>query len=169
MSKDVSRRNFLKLGGSVALGTVLTQQATAQEAPPVGSTTLPYPQQVISKVAEMPENEAVSFTYPDVNSPCVAIRMGRATAGGIGPNSDIVAYSILCTHMGCPVTYDTTSRNFKCACHFSVFDSEKEGQMVVGQATETLPQIILSYNSDTDELSAIGVERLIYGRQSNIL
>jgi arsenite oxidase small subunit len=169
MNKDVSRRNFLKLGGSVALGTVLTQQGQAQDAPVVGATTLPYPQQVIAKVAEMAENEPVSFTYPDVNSPCVAIRMGRATSGGIGPNNDVVAYSILCTHMGCPVAYDATSRNFKCSCHFSVFDSEKEGQMVVGQATEDLPQIILSYNSDNDELSAIGVERLIYGRQSNIL
>jgi arsenite oxidase small subunit len=174
MAKDlvkerVSRRNFLKLGGGVALGTVLVQQAAAQDAPPPGSTTLPYPTQVIGKVAEMAENEAVSFTYPDVNSPCVAIRMGKPTAGGIGPNGDVVAYSILCTHMGCPVSYDPASRNFKCPCHFSVFDSEKEGQMVVGQATEDLPQLILSYDEASDELSAIGVERLIYGRQSNIL
>jgi arsenite oxidase small subunit len=169
MNKAVSRRNFLKLGGSVALGTVLTQQAQAQDAPVVGSTTLPYPTQVIGKVAEMAENEPVSFTYPDVNSPCVAIRMGRATPGGIGPNGDIVAYSILCTHMGCPVSYDAESRVFRCPCHFSMFDSEKEGQMIAGQATENLPQLILSYDSASDELSAVGVERLIYGRQSNIL
>jgi len=50
-----------------------------------------------------------------------------------------------------------------------VFDSEKTGQMVTGQATENLPRIRLSYDEKTDTLTATGVEGLIYGRQANIL
>ena len=32
---------------------------------------------------------------------------------------------------------------FKCPCHFSMFDAEKGGQMICGQATENLPRIVL--------------------------
>jgi arsenite oxidase small subunit len=69
--------------------------------------------------------------------------MGSAVPGGIGPNKDIVAYSTLCTHMGCPVQYDGGTKVFKCNCHFSMFDAENNGQMVCGQATEDLPRVLL--------------------------
>ena len=95
--------------------------------------------------------------------------MGKPTPGGVGPDGDIVAHSILCTHMGCPVSYDATAKTFKCPCHFSIFDPEKNGQMVCGQATENLPQIQLIYDANSDSVSAVGVNGLIYGRQSNIL
>jgi arsenite oxidase small subunit len=95
--------------------------------------------------------------------------MGQAVSGGMGPDQDIVAYSILCNHMGCPLNYDPESRTFKCPSHFSIFDSEKAGQMVTGQATEDLPRILLSYNKDTGDIKAVGVSGLIFGRQANIL
>jgi arsenite oxidase small subunit len=41
--------------------------------------------------------------------------------------------------------------------------------MVCGQATENLPQIVLEYNARNDAVVAVGVEGLIYGRQSNML
>jgi len=170
---QISRRGFLKLGGgataigaaSLASAGVAAKGADGQ----VGRTTLPYPHIVIGKAKKMPKNKPVSFSYPDESSPCVVIRMGEQVPGGVGPNGDIVAYSVLCTHMGCPVSYDENSRDFKCPCHYSVFDSEKEGQMVTGQATENLPSILLAYDAKDDSVRAVGVDGLIYGRQSNIL
>ena len=85
------------------------------------------------------------------------------------PNKDIVAYSTLCTHMGCPVAYESGTKVFKCSCHFSMFDAENGGQMVCGQATEDLPRVLLDYDAKTDTVSAVGVDGLIYGRQANIL
>ena len=41
--------------------------------------------------------------------------------------------------------------------------------MVTGQATEDLPRILLAYDAATDSIHAVGVDGLIYGRQSNIL
>jgi len=117
----------------------------------------------------MPVNEAVAFNYPDDQSLCYAIKMGNPVPGGVGPNGDIVAYSGMCTHMGCPLQYDQGSRTFKCGCHFSIFDPEQHGQMVCGQATENLPGIKLSYDAATDTVQAVGVDGLMYGRQSNIL
>ena len=135
----------------------------------VGRATLPYPSKAIAMAHKMPVNKAVPFTYPDASSPCAAIKMGHPVAGGVGPDGDIVAYSTLCTHMGCPVAYDTVQMTFKCPCHFSMFDADKQGQMVCGQATENLPQIVLEYNAKNDAVAAVGVEGLIYGRQSNLL
>jgi arsenite oxidase small subunit len=71
--------------------------------------------------------------------------------------------------MGCPVSYDAGSRTFKCGCHFSTFDAEMSGQMICGQATENLPRIVLEYNPKNDSVTAVAVDGLIYGRQSNLL
>ena len=171
----VGRRFFLKSGGvaAAAAGSVVIPIHNANAAAPVasaqGATALSYPAKAVGKVTGMPTNEAVSFNYPDDSSMCYAIKMGTPVAGGVGPNNDIVAYSAMCTHMGCPIQYDGGSRTFKCGCHFSIFDPEQHGQMVCGQATENLPIIKLSYDSKTDTVHAVGVDGLIYGRQSNIL
>lgn len=170
----VGRRLFLKSSGTAAaaVGAVVIPIHNADAATPaaaLGSTTLPYPRKAVGIANKIPINQAVSFSYPDASSPCYAIRMGTATPGGVGPNGDIVAYSSLCTHIGCPVAYDGGRRTFKCGCHFSIFDPENNGQMVCGQATENLPQIKLEYDAKTDSVHALGVDGLIYGRQSNIL
>lgn len=167
------RRFFLKSGGAAAAvaGSVVIpiRNANAATTPTNGGTTLPYPSKPVGLAKGMPLNQAVSFSYPDDSSPCQAIRMGSPVPGGVGPNGDIVAYSSYCTHMGCPVAYEPASRTFKCGCHFSIFDPENGGQMVTGQATEDLPRILLEYDATTDSVHAVGVDGLIYGRQSNIL
>lgn len=169
----LNRRFFLKSGGTAAavVGSVVIPIHSAQAAPAAdaGSTLLPYPKSAVGKAAGMPVNQVVNFSYPDASSPCVAIRMGSPVTGGVGPNKDIVAYSLLCTHMGCPVAYEGSTKTFKCGCHFSVFDPENSGQMVCGQATENLPMIRLNYDASTDTVNATGVDGLIYGRQANIL
>lgn len=174
--KDVrlNRRFFLKSGGSAAAlaGSVIIPIANANAATPAapaGATTLNYPNKTVAKSKGMPVNDVVNFTYPDESSPCVAIRMGNPVPGGVGPNNDIVAYSQLCTHMGCPVNYDSGTRTFKCGCHYSVFDPEMGGQMVCGQATENLPMVKLQYDAKSDTVTAIGIDGLIYGRQANVL
>ena len=172
----LSRRIFLKSSGGAAAAVGTAGAALlptgAQAAGPAGAatgTTLNYPKRAVGKAGAMPVNQAVNFTYPDNSSPCAAIRMGAAVPGGVGPNKDIVAYSTMCTHMGCPVNYDGGTKTFKCPCHYSIFDPENSGQMVCGQATEDLPRIALEYDAKTDSVTAVGVDGLIYGRQANIL
>jgi arsenite oxidase small subunit len=172
----LSRRIFLKSSGgaAAAVGTAgaALLPVAAQAAPAAAGamgTTLNYPKRAVGKAGAMPVNQAVSFSYPDASSPCVAIRMGAPVPGGVGPNKDIVAFSSLCTHMGCPVQYDGGTKTFKCGCHFSIFDPENGGQMVCGQATEDLPRVMLDYDAKTDSVHAVGIDGLIYGRQANIL
>jgi arsenite oxidase small subunit len=167
----LSRRRFLAgsglTAGAMAAGGLFLP--TSGQAAEVGRATLPYPRQAVGKAKELPINTAVSFSYPDPASPCALIKTGQKVPGGVGPDGDIVAYSTLCTHMGCPVSYDAAARTFKCPCHFSVFDPETRGQQVCGQATENLPRIVLEYDAATDSVSAVAVAGLIYGRQSNLM
>ena len=168
----VSRRYFLKSGGAAAavVGAAAVPMTASAAAPAgVGTTTLPYPKRAVGKRASIVLNTATSFSYPDESSSCYVIRMGHAVPGGVGPDKDIVAYSAMCTHMGCPVVYDNGVRVFKCHCHFSMFDPENGGQMICGQATENLPKILLEYDASTDTVNAVGIDGLLYGRQSNLI
>jgi arsenite oxidase small subunit len=170
MDSTVSRRMFFKVSGATAASAAIAIPGTAEAAPVVnaGRTTLPYPRKPIGKVSSMRVNVPVVFQYPDASSPCAMLKMGSKVVGGVGPDGDIVAYSTLCTHMGCPVAYDAQAKAFKCPCHFSQFDPEMAGQMICGQATENLPQVMLSVAAD-GSITATGVQGLIYGRQSNLL
>jgi arsenite oxidase small subunit len=171
--RGVSRRIFLKVGSASALGTAvgaaLPGDAQAASAIDTSRTVLPYPKTPVGSASKMATGKPVMFNYPDASSPCAAVKLGTPVAGGVGPDRDIVAYSTLCTHMGCPVAYDSGTNTFKCGCHFSLFDAEKAGQMICGQATENLPRIRLDYNAQTGALTAVGVDGLIYGRQANVL
>ena len=169
---SVSRRSFLKLVGSVATGAgvIVAGMGSAEAAvSEAGKTTLPFKPKTLGRASALQANSPVNFSFPDASSPCALVKMGTPVPGGVGPDRDIVAYSTLCTHMGCPVSYETQSKTFKCPCHFSVFDAEKSGQMVCGQATENLPRVVLEYSPKNDTVSAVSVDGLIYGRQSNIL
>lgn len=165
-----SRRDFFKMGGGLAAGVAVAglTPATAEAAVSTG-VTLPYKPKTVARVKTMKVNQPVPFNYPDAASPCSAVKMGAPVPGGIGPDGDIVAYSIMCTHQGCPTVYDANDRCFKCPCHYSIFDAEKGGQMVCGQAPTKLPQIVLEYDAKTDMIAAVAVNGLIFGRQANVL
>lgn len=169
----IRRRTFLKLGGgsiaATAASALVPNVATAANPVDTSRTKLPYPRKPVTQVGRMALNTPVSFTYPDAASPCTALKLGSRVPGGVGPDGDIVAFSAMCTHMGCPVAYEPTTKVFKCPCHFSMFDAEKAGQMIAGQATENLPRVRLHYDEKTGTVSAVGMEGLIYGRQANVL
>ena len=168
---STSRRDFLKATGTMAAATPVALAPAAAEAATgeLGRVNLPYPIRAVGKAGAIGIEAPVRFDYPDASSPCLAVKTGSVVPHGVGPDRDIVAYSTLCTHMGCPVSYDSREKTFKCPCHYSIFDAEKRGQMVCGQATENLPRIVLKYDAASGTVSAVAVDGLIYGRQSNLL
>jgi ubiquinol-cytochrome c reductase iron-sulfur subunit len=61
-----------------------------------------------------------------------------------GANGDLVAYSKICTHMGCPVgLYQPEEALVLCPCHQSTFDVPDHARPVFGPATRSLPQLPL--------------------------
>jgi ubiquinol-cytochrome c reductase iron-sulfur subunit len=61
----------------------------------------------------------------------------------------IVAYSKICTHVGCPVgLYERTTHHLLCPCHQATFDLAGNGAVVFGPATRSLPQLPLAIDDD---------------------
>ena len=57
----------------------------------------------------------------------------------------IVAYSKICTHVGCPVAlYEQTTHHILCPCHQSTFDAAHGAQVIFGPAARPLPQLPLT-------------------------
>ncbi|MEU7183120.1 MULTISPECIES: ubiquinol-cytochrome c reductase iron-sulfur subunit [Streptomyces] len=54
----------------------------------------------------------------------------------------IVAYSKICTHVGCPISlYEQQTHHVLCPCHQSTFDLADGGRVIFGPAGHALPQL----------------------------
>ena len=175
-NRGINRRGFFRTGGTLVAGAAGTathadDAAAAPRSPErnPGATVLPYGRKVIARAGQLATGVAIPFHFPDDASPCVVIKNDKPVPGGVGPDQNISAFSTMCPHMGCPTAYDATSRVFRCPCHFSMFDAELGGQMVSGQATVDLPEIVLEYDAPSDGVIAVAVRGLLYGRCANVL
>ncbi|WP_336710785.1 cytochrome bc1 complex Rieske iron-sulfur subunit [Arthrobacter sp. USHLN218] len=61
----------------------------------------------------------------------------------------IVAYSKICTHVGCPVAlYEQQTHHLLCPCHQSTFDVTQQCKVIFGPASRPLPQLPITVNSE---------------------
>lgn len=160
----INRRKFVQLSGAGVAGAAI---ASAAAGSPAALAQAEYPAAGVAALADLEPGATVSFDYPDTDSPAMLIRMAEAVPGGAGPNRDIVAYSVLCTHKGCPVAWNAGQELLICPCHWSTFDPARSGALVIGQASQPLPRIRLRVESG--QVRAVGIDGLIYGRHTNIL
>lgn len=72
------------------------------------------------------------------------------SAGREGWSYDgIVAYSKICTHVGCPVAlYEQQTHHLLCPCHQSQFDITKEAAVIFGPAKRPLPQLPITVDEE---------------------
>lgn len=152
----LTRRTFIK--ASTAAGAVASPALSKASQWTNGQS---WPTVKVGNVRQLEPGKAVHFTYPDAASPAWLVKLEQPAYQGVGPNKDIVAFSALCTHMGCPVTF--TGGRFVCPCHKSMFDPGKNGQVYQGLATDYLPQIQLSVDGAGD-IHAERMEGLVWGR-----
>lgn len=170
-----SRRDFLKASAGVAGGLGLLafpvgiDRVFEAVSPGVQRLTQTYPQFMLAKTSDLVEGEPVDFRYPLEAHPNFLVRLGSPATGGVGPFGDIVAFSYSCSHMGCPLNglYKQEHKMLgPCPCHYSQFDLSKGGILILGQATQTLPQIVLETRGE--DIYAIGVTGLVYGYWNNV-
>lgn len=61
----------------------------------------------------------------------------------------IVAYSKVCTHVGCPVAlYEQQTHHLLCPCHQSTFDMSDGAKVVFGPASRPLPQLPITVDDE---------------------
>jgi len=61
----------------------------------------------------------------------------------------IVAYSKICTHVGCPAAlYEHTTHHILCPCHQSTFDAQRGARVLFGPAPRPLPQLPITVDGE---------------------
>jgi len=143
-----------------------TPGATPGVAPAVVTT---YPRVRVASLKDLKVGDVIDFQYPTELSPASLVRLDRTAAGGVGPDEDVVAFATDCTHMGCPLRGLYKKEHAilgPCACHYTTFDLAHRGMVVIGQATESLPQIILDLEGD--DIIAVGTLGIVYGFRDNL-
>ncbi|MFK5583995.1 MULTISPECIES: cytochrome bc1 complex Rieske iron-sulfur subunit [unclassified Serinicoccus] len=61
----------------------------------------------------------------------------------------IVAYSKVCTHVGCPVAlYEQQTHHLLCPCHQSTFDMTDDCKVIFGPAKRALPQLPITVDDE---------------------
>ncbi|WP_295696096.1 Rieske 2Fe-2S domain-containing protein [Lapillicoccus sp.] len=82
---------------------------------------------------------AVILMRLDPNQFSAAAGGQRAQAWGY---QGIIAYSKICTHVGCPVgLYEQQTHHLLCPCHQSTYDATNNMEVIFGPAKRALPQL----------------------------
>jgi arsenite oxidase small subunit len=180
-NQDLRRRSFLATAAA-ATGSALAgcssifgdgdeeEDTQPDDAPTTRVDHLEkYPRIQVGSVDELSAGDVQTFDYPLDGKSNFLTRIDGEAWGGVGPNGSIVAYSGLCTHMGCGVSEQVKPDQEMvgpCPCHYTTFDLSKGGLVVSGAATTDLPQIRLEV--EDGEIYAKGINGLVYGQRHNL-
>lgn len=126
------------------------------------------------------------FHYPYSATPCFLLNLGKPVAGsvslktvgarsydwpgGVGPQRSLVAYSAICAHkLAYPTReisfiryraeltpHSTLSKVIHCCSEHSQYDPAQGARVLAGPAPQPLAAILLEYDSNRDELHAVG-------------
>jgi ubiquinol-cytochrome c reductase iron-sulfur subunit len=98
-----------------------------------------------------------------------AVLLMRLSPEDIKPNKErewgyegIVAYSKICTHVGCPVgLYEQQTHHLLCPCHQSTFDVTDDCKVIFGPAHRPLPQLPITVDTDGYLVAASGFHEAV--------
>ncbi len=73
----------------------------------------------------------------------------QAPSGQSWDYEGILAFSKICTHVGCPIAlYEQRTHHLLCPCHQSTFDLADSGNVVFGPAARQMPQLPISTDDE---------------------
>jgi Rieske Fe-S protein len=78
------------------------------------------------------------FRYPGDDDPAILVRLA---------DTDVVAFSQKCTHLGCVVYYEPDQQRWHCPCHEGNFEA-RTGAVISGPPTRPLGRIDLEVRDD---------------------
>jgi cytochrome b6-f complex iron-sulfur subunit len=134
----VPRRRFLRwlLGFSVF-------STLAMVAAPVAAFLIPPP-----STASGSGGKVLAGTTADIPlGSGKVVPMGSKPAIVVNTAQGVVAYSAICTHLGCIVAFDDLSNTIACPCHDGRFNPAN-GSVVSGPPPSGLPSITVSVEGD---------------------
>jgi arsenite oxidase small subunit len=137
------------------------------------------------KTKELVANTNYVFQYPFAATPCFLLDLGHPASGvpalrradgdtyrwdgGAGPAHSIVAFSAICAHKLAYPTREVSFIRFQrdrsptsdgnvihCCADHSVYDPAAGARVLSGPAPQPLAAVLLDYDAERDELSALG-------------
>ena len=78
------------------------------------------------------------------------VRIAEDLPGGL------VAFSAICTHLGCTVLPNLTEGNILCPCHASLFDPAQDAAVIRGPANRPLPALPIEVSEEGQIVAAGG-------------
>ena len=141
---DDSRRDFM-MKVSLGLGGLA---AAAVSVPVVGALIAP----VLEDKTEVWRNVGSPDDFPVGSTKLVKFENAdpKAWAGTTAhtaawvrrePDDSFTAFSVNCTHLGCPVRWEANAELFMCPCHGGVY--YKDGSVAAGPPPKSLPQYLV--------------------------
>ena len=124
-----------------------TDQPVRPEDFPVGSLISAIP---ASLPAEMEESHNLNAL---TKAAIILVRMEPdeivAQQGDGWDYQGILAYSKICTHVGCPIAlYEHRTHHLLCPCHQSTFDLADAGNVIFGPAARRMPQLPIGVDEE---------------------
>jgi ubiquinol-cytochrome c reductase iron-sulfur subunit len=105
--------------------------------------------------SERGNEEALLEGVRRADNPAMLIRLRPGTVFVPAPGhegltyGDYVAYSKVCTHLGCPASlYESQTNRILCPCHQSQFLAAEHARPVFGPAARPLPQLPITVNDE---------------------
>ena len=132
---SIERRGAIRTGaiGAIAIIASFAGRAfpKASAASTSAKSTAKASGKQIIKLADLKVGATYNFTHSSQGVPAVLFR----TKAGV------FAYSAICTHQGCTVSYNSTSKHLKCPCHGAEFDPANGAKAGAGPTQTPLSKI----------------------------
>ena len=152
--------------GSGGAGPNSTTSTSASSS----TSSSPFPRLKVGNLSDLAGGAVVTFNYPLNNTPNMLAKLGAKAKGGVGPDGDIVAFSLICQHLGCVYGFVPTGSSPKCdnsykasgpggycCCHGSVYDLTDGAKVLAGPSPRPEPQVTLEFDSSTGDIYAVGM------------
>lgn len=171
---DEGRRTFLKIAvvasGLLAAGAAGSVARSLISPTPVATgAPATFPKVKVADLSALAVGVPVIFNYPLDTEPNALVKLGQHATNGIGPDGDIVAFSLICQHLGCiwgflppgksppcNMAFTATEPVAYCCCHGSVFDLTNAARVIGGPAPRPQPQVTLELDG-SGAIYAVGM------------
>jgi arsenite oxidase small subunit len=175
----VTRRDFFKILVGAGVASMAVAAASSLRyfsfipqptTPSGGIAQLAWPRVKVVNISNLQPLKAWTFNYPVVDTSNLIVKLGERATNGVGPDGDIVAYSMICQHLGGFVNFYAPGQRPPCSnapfapvsegyccLHGGGYDFTRGAAVIHGPPPRPIPPVKLEYDDSTGDIYAVGM------------